>query len=80
MKMSTVLRRMRKSPMFMIGSILLIIVIVLCATSSFWVQWDSANSNLADRLLPPDWFANGLKGHPFGTDPLGRDVLTRLHP
>jgi len=42
------------------------------------VRWDSSSSDLRERLLKPDWFASGLDGHPFGTDPLGRDVLTRL--
>ena len=64
--------------MFMIGFTLLIFVILICASSSLWVQWDSTKSNLMLRLRSPDWFGQGLKGHPFGTDPLGRDVLTRL--
>jgi ABC-type dipeptide/oligopeptide/nickel transport system permease subunit len=78
MKAATVLRRMRKSRLFMIGSSLLILMLIVCGTSSLWVQWDSGVSNLRTRLLKPDWFSDGLKGNPFGTDPLGRDVLTRL--
>ena len=78
MKLSTVLRRMRKSKLFMIGFSLLVVIIVVCFTSKFWVQWDSEESNLLARLARPDWFTNGLKGHPFGCDPLGRDLLTRL--
>lgn len=78
MKLGTVLRRMRKNPMFMIGVILLVVMILLCVTSPLWVQWDSTASDLHERLQPPDFFANGLAGHPFGTDALGRDVLTRL--
>ncbi len=69
---------MWKSKLFMIGAVLLFILIAICATSSLWVQWDPTVSSLRDRLLKPDWFQNGLKGHPFGTDPLGRDVFTRL--
>ena len=69
---------MRKSKMFMIGLIILLVIILLCATSSLWVQHSSRIGSLRDRHLPPDWFANGLKGHPFGTDALGRDLLTRL--
>ncbi|MCC8100957.1 MAG: ABC transporter permease [Clostridiales bacterium] len=78
MKMSTLLRRMRKSPMFMIGVILLIIMILLCATSPLWIQWDVTATDLRSRLGAPDFFANGLSGHPFGADALGRDVLSRL--
>lgn len=78
MKLSTVLRRMRKSKLFMIGFSLLVVIVGLCFTSQWWVQWDSEQSNLLYRLAKPDWFANGLSGHPFGCDPLGRDLLTRL--
>lgn len=78
MKLSTVLRRMRKSKLFMIGFCLLMVILVSCFTARWWVYWDSEESNLLSRLAAPDWFAAGLSGHPFGCDPLGRDVLTRL--
>jgi len=78
MKMRALVRRMRKSSLFMIGFVLLIALITICATSSLWVKWDPIGSNLRERLISPDWFKQGLSGHPFGTDPLGRDVLTRL--
>lgn len=79
MKFSTILRKMRKSTLFMIGFSTLMVILLLTATSTEWTQWSSTVSKLLDRLKPPDWFANGgLSGHPLGTDPLGRDVLTRL--
>lgn len=62
----------------MIGFCLLVVIVAACFTSRWWVAWDSEESNLIARLAAPDWFANGLKGHPFGCDPLGRDMLTRL--
>lgn len=78
MKLSTVLRRMRKSKLFMIGFSLLVVIVGLCFTSRWWLYWDAEQSNLLYRLAKPDWFENGLQGHPFGCDPLGRDMLTRL--
>jgi ABC-type dipeptide/oligopeptide/nickel transport system permease subunit len=78
MKLRTAVRKMRKSRLFMIGFILLVLVILICGTSFYWVHWDSQGSNLRTRLIEPDFFVSGLDGHPFGTDPLGRDVLTRL--
>jgi len=30
------------------------------------------------RLKPPLWLTGGIRGHPLGTDELGRDMLTRL--
>ncbi len=78
MKISTLLRKMRKSKLFMIGFFMLFAITVSCFTSRWWVQWDSQVSDLMSRLGAPDWFANGLSGHPFGADPLGRDILSRL--
>lgn len=78
MKLSTILRRMRKNRMFMMGTIILVIMILACATSSLWLYHDPEVGNLIDRHLKPDFFANGLKGHPFGTDAVGRDLLSRL--
>lgn len=34
--------------------------------------------DVAQRLAPPCWMENGSMDHIFGTDQLGRDVLTRL--
>jgi peptide/nickel transport system permease protein len=34
--------------------------------------------SLTDRLQPPFWKEGGSLAHPLGTDPLGRDILTRL--
>jgi peptide/nickel transport system permease protein len=34
--------------------------------------------SLTDRLQPPFWEEGGSLSHPLGTDPLGRDILTRL--
>ena len=78
MKFSTVLRRMRKSPLFLIGVGLLLFMIIICSTSSLWLYWDPMVSSLRNRFAEPDYFANGLRGFPFGADPLGRDVLSRL--
>lgn len=64
--------------MFMMGLSLLLIMLLLCATSSLWVQWDPEVGNLRSRHAEPDWFTNGLAGHPLGADSLGRDILTRL--
>ena len=78
MKFSTIVRRARKSRMFMLGLTLLFIMILLCATSSIWLNWDPAVGSLRSRHVEPDWFANGLAGHPLGADSLGRDILSRL--
>ena len=78
MKLKTVLRRMRKNKLFMTGFIMMFTMVLLCATAELWIYWDEEVGSLRDRLVEPDYFANGLRGHPFGTDALGRDLLSRL--
>lgn len=78
MSFKSFIRKMKKSRLFMTGLILFVFIVVSCFTSRWWVAWESQASDLMARLTAPDFFANGLKGHPFGTDALGRDVLTRL--
>ncbi|MCC6792895.1 MAG: dipeptide/oligopeptide/nickel ABC transporter permease/ATP-binding protein, partial [Thermomicrobiales bacterium] len=39
---------------------------------------DPLTQNLGDNFKPPMWKANGTSEYPLGTDPLGRDLLSRL--
>lgn len=78
MNKKSLLRKVRKNKMFLIGGIGILIIILLCVFAPLYVQFDATKSDLTQRLLPPEGFAHGLSGHVFGTDPLGRDVLTRV--
>lgn len=64
-------RRFRRHPGAIAGSIMLSLVIagVLLVPLS---PYDPMASDMAHRLEPPSW------QHPFGTDALGRDMLTRV--
>ena len=64
-------RRFRRHPGAIVGAIVLAIIIlstILVPLSPY----DPETSDLKSRLEPPSW------EHPFGTDPLGRDMLTRI--
>ncbi|HYH24524.1 MAG TPA: ABC transporter permease [Blastococcus sp.] len=51
----------------------LLLGIVLMAVFDEWLAPSGANEiSVADRLEPPSW------NHPFGTDDLGRDILSRV--
>ncbi len=67
---SLVWRRFRRHPGAIAGAIMLstIILLVVLAPLS---PYDPEASDMANRLQPPSL------QHPFGTDALGRDVLTR---
>jgi peptide/nickel transport system permease protein len=67
---SMVWRRFRRHPGAIAGSIILGILI-LFVTLAPLSPYDPEASDIAGRLQPPSL------EHPFGTDPLGRDLLTR---
>ena len=54
------------------GGTLLLLIVVGCATVSWWSPYSSEKSNMSERYLVPSW------RHPMGTDGLGRDLLTRV--
>jgi peptide/nickel transport system permease protein len=63
--------RFRRHPGAVAGLIvlsILVLSIILVAVSPY----DPEKSDMSSRLEPPSW------NHPFGTDPLGRDLFTRI--
>lgn len=64
-------RQFRRHPGAVAGSLVLLLVILSCIFS-FLSPYDPEKSDVLNRLQPPSW------QHPMGTDPLGRDVLTRV--
>jgi len=64
-------RQFIRHPGAVAGSMMLILV-VLATLFSFMSPYDPEKSDIQNRLQPPSW------QHPMGTDPLGRDVLTRV--
>lgn len=72
------LRRMRGAPPVVFVSMVIIILVVASALlAPVLAPHDPLSQSLAFRLLPPIW-DGGDWAHPFGTDQLGRDVLSRL--
>lgn len=58
------------------GMLLLILLVALLAP---WLSpHDPYVQDLANRTVPPIWMDKGSWSHPMGTDPLGRDYLSRL--
>jgi peptide/nickel transport system permease protein len=64
-------RRFRRHPGALVGSVVLLIIIVSCLLA-FLSPYDPLKSDIINRLQPPSL------EHPFGTDALGRDLLTRV--
>jgi len=63
-------RRFRRHPGALVGSVVLLLII-LSVTFAFLSPYDPLESSIKNRFQPPSL------QHPFGTDGLGRDLLTR---
>jgi peptide/nickel transport system permease protein len=54
-------------------------LVLVCAVLARWIApHDPLDQDLLAASLPPAWAADGSAEHWFGTDSLGRDILSRL--
>ncbi|SCG55357.1 ABC transporter permease [Micromonospora halophytica] len=66
------LSALRHDPLAVTGSLVLLLLVVV-GVGGAWLAPSGVNEVDVDRMLqPPSW------SHPFGTDELGRDVLSRV--
>ncbi len=71
----------RKAWKYRAGMAGLIIVVVMSAVALFAGSvspYDPYDQEVVKRLQPPAWMAKGSSAHLLGTDPVGRDELSRL--
>lgn len=71
------LKRMRRSPQFIVGSILVLFLLFIAVFAKLLAPCDPNAVNTALRLKPPG-FANDGVTYLLGTDHQGRDILSRL--
>jgi peptide/nickel transport system permease protein len=70
---------MLKHKTFVIGAGLLLFILAMALLAPWLAPHDPYAQDLANRSVPPFWNADkGSWLHPLGTDPLGRDYLSRL--
>lgn len=67
-----------RSHLAVVGLVILGIFLAITLLVPFIAPYDPDMQNTNTILLPPSWEANGSVSHLFGTDPLGRDVFSRL--
>jgi cationic peptide transport system permease protein len=60
------------------GLIILSVLLLLAVISPFISPHDPYQQNAELLLLSPSWQGSGLVSYPFGTDDLGRDLMSRL--
>jgi peptide/nickel transport system permease protein len=71
-------RRMLRHRGFLIGVGIILAIGVMALLAPWLAPHDPLVQDLARRLVPPIWDANGSWAHVLGTDHLGRDYLSRL--
>lgn len=62
----------------MFGGAIICIVIMMALFAPLIAPHDPYHQDLTRRLVPPFWYESGSLVHPFGTDHLGRDYLSRV--
>lgn len=60
------------------GLLVFLAILILAIVAPWIAPHDPMKQNLGDNFLPPAWKDGGDWTYPFGTDPLGRDILSRL--
>jgi peptide/nickel transport system permease protein len=71
-------RRVWKNKAVVVGVGLLLAIVAMALLASWIAPYDPYAQDLANRTVPPFWYEGGSWAHPLGTDPLGRDYLSRL--
>jgi len=60
------------------GLVIIVIVLLTAAFAPILAPYPPDLTNNAVFLKPPGWQAGGSWAYPLGTDPIGRDILSRL--
>lgn len=66
-----------KSKTGLFGVLIVLIVVIMAIFADVLSPYDPAKQDLYNKLAPPIW-AGGTTAHIFGTDQLGRDILSRI--
>jgi peptide/nickel transport system permease protein len=61
-----------------LGAVIFGVVLLAAIIAPYIAPHDPFAQDLNLRLVPPEWMDGGSAAHPFGTDQLGRDYLSRL--
>lgn len=65
-------QRFFRDPMAVSGACIVLMFFMVSVLAPWLAPYDPSSIDLKQILMPPSW------DHPFGTDPLGRDVLSRM--
>jgi peptide/nickel transport system permease protein len=71
-------KKLKKSFFGKLGLVIVLVFVLLAILGPSVSPHNPNAMNLTKRLAPPVWAKDGTWKHPFGTDMLGRDVLSRV--
>lgn len=71
-------RSLRRARLAFFGAGVLCLVVLMALSADYLAPQDPGEVNLLDRLKPPGYVDDSGRVHYLGTDPLGRDLLSRL--
>jgi peptide/nickel transport system permease protein len=71
-------RQAIRSPRVVIGGVIVIAMVICAVFAPQIAPNDPANQDLLNMLLPPMWAEGGSADYPFGTDSLGRCILSQM--
>ncbi|MHB8646229.1 MAG: ABC transporter permease [Thermomicrobiales bacterium] len=74
----TPLGRFLREPSAVFGAIVMFVLVVAAVGAPLLAPHDPALTNLRLRNTPPPWEAGGNTRYLLGTDPVGRDILSRI--
>src|SRR3990167_1821088 len=70
--------RLRRLRFLAVGSAIVGVAVLCALAAPLLAPGDPYRQAVGNRLLPPVWAAGGSWTHALGTDPLGRDTLSRI--
>ncbi len=71
-------KRVWRNKAVVVGLGLLLAIVAMALLAPWIAPYDPYAQDLTNRNVPPFWYDSGSWTHPLGTDPLGRDYLSRL--
>lgn len=71
-------RRARGHTSIIVGGGILLFIVLMAVFAPLLAPHDPYDQDLFNRLKPPFWMEGSNPAHPFGTDNLGRDYLSRV--
>lgn len=70
--------RFLTDPGAVFGGVIILVLVVAAFGAPILAPYDPNKTNLLLRNTPPAWEAHGSTAHLLGTDPVGRDMVSRL--